>query len=65
MRNPTPGSIPSALTHLNAVQVFDVLSYFRDHMDEIREHVAQNRVSDELKYRGPGAVLPDGTVEER
>ena len=43
-----PEEIPAALPHLSNAQVFDALNYFSDHMDEINEHIARNRVPREL-----------------
>jgi uncharacterized protein (DUF433 family) len=41
--------IPSRLPHLTLAQVFDALSYFSDHQDEINSFIAQNQVpSDKL-----------------
>lgn len=34
--------------HLTASQVFDALSYYSDHQDEINRHIERNRVADEL-----------------
>ena len=42
-----PEEIPAALSHLSNAEVFDALSYFSDHMDEINEHIARNRVPPE------------------
>jgi uncharacterized protein (DUF433 family) len=36
------------LPHLSPAQVFDALSYFSDHTDEIAAHMQKNRVPDEL-----------------
>lgn len=36
------------LPHLTQAQVFDALSYYSDHMDEINRHIERNRVPDEL-----------------
>lgn len=41
-------SIPRHLPHLDLAQVFDALSYFSDHQDEINGHIERNRVSDEI-----------------
>ena len=40
--------IPSALPHLNMAEVFDALSYYSDHMEEINEYIKKNHVPDEL-----------------
>jgi uncharacterized protein (DUF433 family) len=43
-----PEEIPSHLPHLTLAQVFDALSYFGDHQDEIPRYIERNRVPDEL-----------------
>ena len=44
----TPEEITSHLPHLTQAQVFDALSYYSDHQDEINQHIERNRVPDEL-----------------
>ena len=36
--------IPGALPHLTLAQVFEALSYFSDHQEEINAHIERNRV---------------------
>jgi len=36
--------IPSALPHLTLAQVFDALSYYSDHQEEINAQIERNRV---------------------
>jgi uncharacterized protein (DUF433 family) len=36
--------IPRALPHLTLAQVFDALSYYSDHQDEINGHIERNRL---------------------
>jgi uncharacterized protein (DUF433 family) len=43
-----PEAIPSRLPHLTVAQVFDALSYFSDHQDEINAHIERNRIPEEL-----------------
>ena len=43
-----PEDIPAHLPHLTLAQVFDALSYFADHREEIMAHIERNRVPDEL-----------------
>ena len=43
-----PEQIPVHLPHLTLAQVFDALSYFADHPDEIERHIEENRIADEL-----------------
>ncbi len=43
-----PEEIPARLPHLTLAQVFDALSYFADHQDEIQRHIERNRVPDDL-----------------
>ena len=35
--------IPKRLPHLTLAQVFDALSYYSDHQDEINEYIRRNR----------------------
>jgi len=44
----SPESIPARLPHLSLAQVFDALSYYSDHQDEIAQHIERNRISDDL-----------------
>ncbi|HEY52314.1 MAG TPA: DUF433 domain-containing protein [Caldilineae bacterium] len=43
-----PEEIPRHLPHLTLAQVFDALSYYSDHRDEINGHIMRNRIPDEL-----------------
>ncbi|MDT5159514.1 MAG: hypothetical protein QOC61_2282 [Acidobacteriota bacterium] len=43
-----PEEIAHHLPHLTQAQVFDALSYYSDHQDEINRHIERNRVPDEL-----------------
>ncbi len=43
-----PEDIPTHLPHLTLAQIFDALSYFADHQDEIAAHIERNRIPDEL-----------------
>ena len=43
-----PEAIPERLPHLTVAQVFDALSYYSDHQDEINAYIKRNRVPDEL-----------------
>ena len=43
-----PEEILEHLPHLTLAQVFDALSYYSDHTDEINAHIERNRVPDEL-----------------
>jgi uncharacterized protein (DUF433 family) len=43
-----PETIPSRLPHLTLAQVFDALSYYSDHQDEINDHIVRNRIPDDL-----------------
>ena len=44
----SPEQIPDHLPHLTPAQVFDALSYFSDHPDEIVRYIERNRVPDHL-----------------
>jgi uncharacterized protein (DUF433 family) len=43
-----PEEIRSGLPHLSLAAVFDALSYFCDHTEEIMDHIKRNRVPEEL-----------------
>jgi uncharacterized protein (DUF433 family) len=43
-----PEEIPTGLPHLTLAQVFDALSYYSDHQDEIEAYCDRNRIPDEL-----------------
>jgi uncharacterized protein (DUF433 family) len=51
-----PESIPDSLPHLTLAQVFDALSYYSDHQEEINAYIERNRVPDDLihpRVKGP------------
>jgi len=39
--------IPDRLPHLSLAQVFDALSYYSDHQDEINAYIERNRIPDD------------------
>jgi uncharacterized protein (DUF433 family) len=43
----SPDELPTHLPHLTLAQVFDALSYFSDHQDEIAGYIEQNRIPEE------------------
>lgn len=43
-----PEEIPKGLPHLKLAQVFDALSYYSDHQDEINAYIERNRIPDDL-----------------
>ncbi|HEY0738019.1 MAG TPA: DUF433 domain-containing protein [Herpetosiphonaceae bacterium] len=43
-----PEVIPQRLPHLTLAQVFNALSYYSDHQDEINQHILRNRIPDTL-----------------
>ena len=43
-----PEVIPQHLPHLTLAQVFDALSCYSDHQDEINQHIARNHIPDAL-----------------
>jgi uncharacterized protein (DUF433 family) len=43
-----PEEITVHLPHLTLAQVFDALSYYSDHQEEINAHIERNRIPDEL-----------------
>lgn len=42
-----PEEICSHLPHLTLAQVFDALSYYSDHQDEINAHIERNRIPED------------------
>ena len=40
--------IPNRLPHLTLAQVFDALSYYSDHQDEINAHIERNLIPEDL-----------------
>jgi uncharacterized protein (DUF433 family) len=45
-----PEEIPQHLPHLNLAQVFDALSYYSDHQEEINQYIELNRIPDQLVH---------------
>lgn len=43
-----PEEILKGLPHLRLAQVFDALSYYSDHQDEINAYIQRNRIPDDL-----------------
>jgi uncharacterized protein (DUF433 family) len=43
-----PEEIPKGLPHLSLAQIFDALSYYSDHQDEINAYIEHNQISDDL-----------------
>jgi uncharacterized protein (DUF433 family) len=43
-----PEEIPVRLPHLGLSQVFDALSYYADHQNEIHAYIERNKVPDDL-----------------
>lgn len=43
-----PEDIPNRLPHISLAQVFDALSYYSDHKQDIHLHIERNRIPDEL-----------------
>lgn len=43
-----PEEIPNLLPHLTLAQVFDALSYYSEHQEEINDYILRNRIPDEL-----------------
>ena len=40
--------MPREQPHLTLAAVFDALSYYSDHQDEVNWHIERNRVTDEM-----------------
>ena len=45
-----PEEIPVHYPHLSLAAVFDALSYYCDHRDEIEMHIERNRIPEELVH---------------
>ena len=43
----SPEEVPEHLPHLTLAAVFDVLSYYSDHQDEINAYIENNRIPPE------------------
>jgi uncharacterized protein (DUF433 family) len=43
----SPEEIPARLPHLRVAQVFDALSYYSDHMDQIHDYIKRNQTPDD------------------
>jgi len=43
-----PEEISNGLPHLTLAQIFDALSYYSDHQDEINAYIERNRIPDDL-----------------
>jgi len=43
-----PEEIPEHIPHLSLAKIFDALSYYSDHQDEINAYIEQNRIPDHL-----------------
>ncbi len=43
-----PEEISKGLPHLTLAQIFDALSYYSDHQDEINAYIERNRIPDKL-----------------
>jgi uncharacterized protein (DUF433 family) len=43
-----PEEIPIRMPHLTLAQVFDALSYYSDHQEEINRYIERNRIPEEL-----------------
>lgn len=46
-----PEEIPTHLPHLTLAQIFDALSYYADHQDEVNHYIEINRVPDDLIHQ--------------
>ena len=54
-----PEEICSGLPHLSLAAVFDALSYYCDHSEEINQHIAKNG------FRPNSSIQASGTCERR
>jgi uncharacterized protein (DUF433 family) len=53
----TPEEIPNHLPHLTLAQVFDALSFYLDHQEEINDYIEKNQVPSELVHPAVKATL--------
>jgi uncharacterized protein (DUF433 family) len=44
----SPEEIPNLFPHLTLGQVFDALSYYSEHQEEINKYIERNRIPEEL-----------------
>lgn len=47
-RGGTPEEIQISMPHLTMAQIFDALSYYHDHQEEINRYIDLNRIPDHL-----------------
>lgn len=52
-----PEEIPNHLPHLTLAQIFDALSFYLDHQEEINEYIEKNQVPHELIHPAVKATL--------
>jgi uncharacterized protein (DUF433 family) len=52
-----PEEILNHLPHLTLAQVFDALSFYLDHQEEINEYIEKNQVPDELIHPAVKSTL--------
>lgn len=50
----TVEEIPNHLPHVGLAQVFDALSYFADHQQEIQGFIEKNRIPDDKAHPSTG-----------
>lgn len=58
----SPEEIPNRLPHLSLAEVFDALSYYSDHQDEIQKHIDENRITEEEVH--PSVQNANDTLDE-
>ena len=54
-----PEDITTHLPHLTLAQVFDALSYFADHQEDIAGHIERNRIPEALIGQADDDFMPD------
>ncbi|MGG6270427.1 DUF433 domain-containing protein [Leptolyngbya sp. AN03gr2] len=52
-----PEEIPTHFPHLNLAQIFDALSFYLDHQEEINQYIERNQVPNELVHPSVKSVL--------
>ena len=63
----TPEEILEGLPHLTAAQVYDALSFYHDHTEEIERYIEANRIEKVTKKLGmrlavDGRLVPDDSA---
>lgn len=52
-----PEEIPTHFPHLTLAQVFDALSFYLDHQEEINQYIERNQIPNDLVHSSVKAAL--------